>query len=575
MEPKIIDCTLRDGGHLIEWKFSFECGKASYYAAIKSGVDFFEIGYRYPPTKKDLGEFGYCRDDFLLSLIKPSEKCKLLCMIDAGKCESSLFNECSPEITPLKGVRVAAYPYELKKALDLVEDLKKKKYEVFLNLMAYSAISPMQFKILEEWDKKDILSGVYFADSFGSFLPSEIPKHYALLKNIGFKRIGFHPHNNLQLAFANTLMAIDSGAQYVDASIFGMGRGAGNLPIEVLLGYFEKRGNKKYNTVSYLDVIERYYLSLYKEHDWGYKLTSLLSGLKNIHPYYVEELVKKRNYTIEEIWNSLDTINEKCPISFSADKMNEALEARFYTPLGEKKAGEFLQVIYDQFKIIPAKDAFRVNDLEVYQKHKGRKFLIIGTGPSIIKYKNTIEEFCRKENCITIGMNFLQGAYIPDYHIFVSRKRFAKYITTINKESQLLVPTFFGKKFIEENYAGKCVYFDVETVENYQTSPIDGNKQVSINLNVGVSAILIAYLMGASEIYVIGMDGYINEQNKEPVYFYNENDVPDSREVSSIRYEKLQAELARVNNFLQKNGILFSIITPTSHKKYYNNILNL
>jgi len=573
MAPKIVDCSIRDGGHLNKWHFSHQCVKAAYFAALKSGVDYFEIGYRAPETISGLGDFGYSRDELLFSLFRVSDKCKLTVMIDSGKAETCSFKICKPENTPLQAVRVAAYPYELAKALQQVEDLYAKGYEVFLNLMAYSEMPDEQMELLKKWTPKDILQAVVFADSFGAFVPSDIPQHVSRLRDAGFERIGFHSHNNLQMAFANTLKAIEEGAAVIDASIYGIGRGAGNLPIEVFVGYMEKIGVPTYNAAPYIDVIERYFLDIFRDLNWGYKIPSLMAGLKNIHPYYVEELFKKKNYTVDEIWNALDLIKEQCPISFSKEKLSTMLESRFYTPLDHERAAQVCQRIGDQVKIIPAKDAFTNGSFSLTGKHQRRKFLIIANGPSIVTCKEQIKKFIQDENCITIGTNFLQSIFSPDYHMFINRKRFLKYISSVSQRSVLLVPSYFGKELVLENFIGSTVFFDLDTVNNSDIPIVNVYKQNMVNLNVAVSAILAAFQMGAAEIFAVGMDGYIDELNRKMVFFYNEDDAPDDKEVASYRYEMLANELDRVNCFLQEKSVPFSIITPTSHRKYYRPLI--
>lgn len=569
MRIKILDCTIRDGGHLNKWKFDLSCVKAAYYAALNSGVDYFEVGYRNPPEKEGLGPFGYCRDDILFELFATSEQCKLTVMIDAGKCESTLFTECMPEKTPVRAVRVAAYPYELQKAIRLVEELHEKGYEVTLNFMACSELSEREYNFLRSWKNKDILLVAYFADSFGSFIPSDIPKFINRLRDTGFKCVGYHPHNSLQQAFANALQAIEVGVDFIDASIYGMGRGSGNLPIELIVGYLEKVGHSEFNVVPYLDLIERYFLKIYKEIGWGYGLESLMSGLANIHPYYVENLFKDRLYTIDEIWNVLHTIKEKCPISFSPDKMQQELEKRFYTPITPEKAKALYKEIRNQQQIIPATDAFSAGDFPFKDTHKGRIFLIIANGPSILEYKDVIDEFRRTYDCVTIGMNNLEKLFEPDYHVFISRKRFLQYIHNILDKSTLLLPSFFGRELVKINYSGPVYFYDMVAPCDPNTPPLDGSVQCYMTINVAVSAILIAYQMGAKEIYVVGMDGYVDEFNKKMVYFYNEDNKIEDKDLASLRYEMLAKELNRVNNFLQGKSVPFFILTPTSHKKYY------
>lgn len=574
MPLTLIDCTLRDGGHLNDWQFDLNCAKASYFAAIKSGVDYFEIGYRFPQGKKGFGEFAYCNDEFLAKNFKPEQKCKLLIMADAGKAEPSQFEKFNSEFTPVRGIRIAAYPYEYDKAFSLLYDLRNKGYTVFLNLMAFSTINDAQYEQLQKWDSKEVLSAIYFADSFGSYTPKDIAFYYEKLKQAGYDEIGFHAHNNLQLSFANALTAIQIGCKFIDGSIFGMGRGAGNLPIEAFIGYLLNNGMTKYNPVPYLDVIDRFYSKMYRDIGWGYTLQSVMGGLKNLHPYYVDEMFSRKIYTINEIWNTLDTVKEKCPISFSSEKMDLALEDRLYKPLSIEKTKSLLNELLPQLKIIPENDSF-VAPVNNYTGIKnGKKAIVICNGASIIKYKDQIDEFIKTQNCFTIGVNYLKDLYHPDYHLFVSRKRFLKYVHSVNNSSILTIPSFFGRKMVEENFSGNTLYYNIQSVEPSDGVIVrDGIQSIEF-LNVGISAILLAYQMGADDIYVVGMDGYLSEDNKKDNYFYNEDDIIEDKTLSTVRYETMSKELDKLNDFLQNNNIHMSIITPTSRSKYFRNILN-
>lgn len=322
---KIVDCTIRDGGHLNGWNFSDEEVQASYDAAVKSGVDYFEIGYRFANIENDWGKFAKCDDEDLFKTLKFDDACKLMVMLNVGKSDIKEFKPCKSELTPIKAIRVAAYPYELDLAFQYCETLKNLGYEVFLNLMVISKFSDEEYQKLENWSEKNCIKALYFADSFGGFAPDDIVFYFNKLKSMGFEKIGFHSHNNLQLAFANSLKAIELGAYVVDASIYGMGRGAGNLPIEILIGYLAKKDNTKYNPLPYMDVIEKFYAQKMQKTPWGYRVQSLISGLKNIHPYYVESLFDKKLFTADEIWEASELIEKKCPISFCDNEMNSIL----------------------------------------------------------------------------------------------------------------------------------------------------------------------------------------------------------------------------------------------------------
>lgn len=287
---KILDCTIRDGGHLNGWNFSEECVLESYEAAFEAGADYFEIGYRNNNRKPEWGKFYECEDEYLFSLFSDRPKLKLGVMIDTGKSELKDFKECSPQNTPISFVRVATHRDKLDSAFLLCEGLKTKGYEVILNLMAFSEYQNEDFEKIKIRKIPETIDSVCFADSFGSFMPDDILKYKTSLEEVGFEKICFHAHNNLQLGFANSLEAIKNNFYCIDASIYGMGRCAGILPIELITGYLNKHGNKKYNPVPYIKVIQKYYEAQMSKTPWGYGLPSLFGGLKNIHPIKVKEL---------------------------------------------------------------------------------------------------------------------------------------------------------------------------------------------------------------------------------------------------------------------------------------------
>lgn len=255
---KILDCTLRDGGHVNNWNFSDDCILKTFEIAKKSDVDYFEVGYNLPEC------------------IKSAEKnnTKIGIMIDAKNIHPILSN---PDF-----VRLACYPEQIQLAINAVENYYNQGFEVFLHLMTADKFE--NFELLKNWKNKNILTSIYFADSFGSFLPNDVEKIYKKLKDCGFEQISFHAHNNLQLAFTNTIKAIELGAYSVDGSVFGMGRSSGNLPIELLFKYLNKDNSE------YLSLIKDFYIDLYKQKSWGYSYDALIGGLKNIHPSKVKQL---------------------------------------------------------------------------------------------------------------------------------------------------------------------------------------------------------------------------------------------------------------------------------------------
>ena len=260
---KVLDCTIRDGGHLCNWNFDKKLVEETYLTACKSNIDFFEIGYR--TNNNSNGIYANCNEEII-----PKGSSAIVIMVNASDFTPEMFRGNENLF-----VRVACHNNEIKQGIEICETLHQNGYGVFLHLMNIDKIE--DFTILEAWQNKKILTSIYFADSFGALIPNDIEFYYKKLQHIGFENISFHGHNNMQLAFANTLKAIELGAYSVDATVFGIGRGAGNLPIELLIGHL-KTTDPKY----YFDLIEKHYTKLNLK--WGYNIQTLKTGLENVHP---------------------------------------------------------------------------------------------------------------------------------------------------------------------------------------------------------------------------------------------------------------------------------------------------
>jgi 4-hydroxy 2-oxovalerate aldolase len=271
---------MRDGGFLTDWNFSVDQFRGMLQAAVDAKVDYFEVGYR---NGKDKGPFYYCYDPAISYLAYPIKlgKTRLLVMADAGK--SSLRDFIPAIYSVFRGVRVAFYPHELDKGLSLAEGLLNIGYEVFLNPMITSKLTEEHWNKLQQWEHLRRISALYVADSFGSFLPGDIRNLIARACFLGVP-VGFHGHNNLQLAVGNSLLAYQCGADFLDGTIRGMGRGAGNAPIEILTGVVGG-----YNPLPYCSYIDE---NMPSRDEWGAFPKYVVGGIENIHPYYMDDLKK-------------------------------------------------------------------------------------------------------------------------------------------------------------------------------------------------------------------------------------------------------------------------------------------
>jgi 4-hydroxy 2-oxovalerate aldolase len=283
-EIKVLDCSIRDGGLINKWKFSDELVRGTYKALSEAGVDYMEIGYRASKSQFDPNEYGkwrFCDEKDVRKIIDGIDsKMKLSCMVDIGRVEEKDILPKDQSVFDM--IRVACYVKDIDKAIALANMIMDKGYEVSVNIMAVSTNLEKDIdEALIELSNTRI-PYVYVVDSFGNMFSEDITflvKKYQ--QALPGKTIGIHTHNNRQLAFANTVQAIIDQSNILDASVFGIGRGPGNCPLELLLTFLK---NPKFNVRPVLQLIQDHYLPLSREIEWGYILPYMITGVLNEHP---------------------------------------------------------------------------------------------------------------------------------------------------------------------------------------------------------------------------------------------------------------------------------------------------
>lgn len=281
---RVLDCTIRDGGLINNHYFTDEFVRAVYKALSVSGIDYMEMGYRnsrelFPP--KDYGEWKYCDDDKIREIIDGVESnLKLSIMVDAHRVKEQQF--APADESPVDMIRVATYVKDMDKAIELVKRSHDLGYETTVNIMAVSKeIEPDLIESLDQLAKCPV-DVVYVVDSFGSLYCEQVEYLVKLFaKHLPGKEIGVHCHNNQQLAYGNTIEGIIHDANYLDGSLYGIGRGAGNCPLELIVGFLK---NPKFKLTPILRVIQDYMLPMREEMEWGYLIPYIVTGILNEHP---------------------------------------------------------------------------------------------------------------------------------------------------------------------------------------------------------------------------------------------------------------------------------------------------
>lgn len=474
---KILDCTLRDGGYYTNWDFSADIVDAYIDAMNQLPIDYLEVGYRNNPSEEYLGKFGYSPISVLKHI---KEKCskKIVVMLNE---KNTTPHDLPALLTPITGladmVRLAIDPSNFDRALILAQAVKDMGFEVGFNTMYMSKWHEYD-GFLNKLNQLDGIADLFcMVDSFGGVTPREVKEIFQKVKSMTSCPIGFHGHNNLQLGLINTLAAIECGVDYVDATILGMGRGAGNLNMELLLTYLNKQGlDVDFNVLG--EVITAF-MPLYEEHKWGTNLPYMIAGANSIPQKEVMSWVVNRAYSFNSIVRAVE------------NKKNKVKDNARYPMLKSNTAA---------------------------------KVLIVGGGNSSVEHFDAIEEFILAN---------------PDMPIvFVTARHASLYKSVPNRKIYCLIGNEakrMKKNLSEEDYHGICLLSpyprvmgtEVPSFAEDTTFELPAISFTSYYKDSCTAVALQACIeLSATEVFVVGYDGYKGEiLSEKEMVLSNENKV--------------------------------------------------
>lgn len=436
---KVLDCTLRDGGYVNDWDFGEKKIKRMLTLLTDAGVDIIECGFL--SNKKEYNQDKSIFDTverFTKFIPENKRNSKYVCMVNYGEYKV----EDMPQYdgTSIDGIRVAFHKKDVEGAIDFCRKISQKGYMLFIQPMVTINYSDMELlKLIEVFNEINPYA-FYMADSFGVMKKNDLLRMFYLIdKNLESSiSIGYHSHNNLQLAYSNAQALVEvntNRTRFIDSSVFGMGRGAGNLNSELFVQYLNDTLSANYKVYPLLQIIDEILNKIYAEHYWGYSLPHYLSSTCNCHPNYASYLADKNTLTVKSISEILASI--------TMGKKNSC----------DKKYIEQLYVNHQKHYI---NDEGAITNLSTI--FNAKHIIVIAPGASIEKYYERINNLINQKDTITVSVNFISDRFKCDFAFVSNEKRFESLVESNklnSRETKLILTSNISSQYpndINVNY---------------------------------------------------------------------------------------------------------------------------
>lgn len=494
---QILDCTLRDGGYCNQWNFGNDNIQKIATSLIEANIDIIECGFLTDKEKYDYDITKYTSIKNVFPLPRKQWDGQFfVVMMNYGEYDVDKLPE--RDKNTIDGIRVAFHKKNMLQALEVCRKIQQKGYLVFVQPMVSASYSDEEFINLIQLVNELKLYAFYIVDSFGMMKEKDLIRFFYMVEhNLDSNiRIGFHSHNNMQLAYSNAqkLVAMQTGRNLIiDTSVYGMGRGAGNLNTELFVEYLNESRGTSYQLKPLLRIIDEVINEFYQQNYWGYSLPNYLSAKHNAHPNYAKYLDDKKTLRIEDmeaIFEMMDA--EKC-ISFDADYI-ERLYVCYMNKVDKEEIGD-------------------IGELELFQMMDGKKILLIAPGKSAVEEKEVIKQYVLQNRPVVISVNF-EYQYVKTDYIFLSNLRRFRELDE-NK---------YEKCIVTSNIPAKQAYFRTKYQELLNDDEIVKDK-------AGLMAIRFLMKYNIKEIALAGFDGYSHDMEEnygeKKSAFYTRNAVLD------------------------------------------------
>lgn len=469
----ILDCTLRDGGYCNDWNFGFKNIKKITHGLQEAGIDIVECGFLTNRVTYNSDITKYTEISQIKYVIPQNRDGKIfVAMMNYGEFNVDDIPQCDG--SSIDGIRIAFHKKDCEEALKICGQIKEKGYLVFIQPMVSLSYSDNEFLALIERVNGFEPYAFYVVDSFGMMKGKDLTRLFYMIEH-NLKEdiwIGFHSHNNMQLAYSNAqqLTQVQTNRNLIiDSSVYGMGRGAGNLNTELFVEYLNENAGKEYHLKTLLTLIDEILNDFYYKNYWGYSLPNYISAVHNAHPNYASYLDEKKTLTIEGMNDIFEMMDDEKKVSY--DK-------------------EYMENLYLQYMAIgKAQD---IHKSELANVLKDKKILLVSPGKSSVEEKRKISDFIDK-NTITVSVNYLYREVETNFIFLSNLRRFRE-----------LPESYRQYCIVTSNIPARGVYYQTKYRELL-------NDEEAVRDNAGLMAIRFFMNYPIEGIYLAGFDGYSHD----------------------------------------------------------------
>lgn len=327
---KLLDCTLRDGGSINNCNFEEKTIIDILSSLNNSNIDIVEIGFLQNNINNSINCTISNNHKFFDSFLsKINNKFKAVVMINFGEFDITNLPNCNE--TLIDGIRLMFKKQDLKDAINYSKKIQEKGFALSLNPVSVTTYSKSDIENLIKYTNSINPSIIYIVDTYGLMDKNETFEYFEELdKGLNPEiEIGYHAHNNLQLAFSNSIEIIKKNSNrniVIDASLYGMGKRAGNTNTELIAEYLNKNKKYSYNINELIHIIESTIVPMHKKLKWGYSLTHYIAAINKCHSDYVSYLQKKNNITLEQINNIVSNLEQEKKLTFDKNYIEEIIK---------------------------------------------------------------------------------------------------------------------------------------------------------------------------------------------------------------------------------------------------------